>query len=78
MRTLRASELGAYLYCQRLWWYQRLGLKPENQAELEAGQQLHERHGRQALRLGLLRLAAWLAFLLALALLTAYLVGRWL
>jgi CRISPR/Cas system-associated exonuclease Cas4 (RecB family) len=70
-RTIRASEIGAYLYCRRAWWYQIRGEKPENQAEMAAGERFHRRHGRQVLSAGLMRLGAGLVILAALALLAA-------
>jgi CRISPR/Cas system-associated exonuclease Cas4 (RecB family) len=73
MRTVRASEIGVYLYCRRAWWYQRQGKPNENQAELLAGRELHAQHGRQVITSGCLRLAAYAMLLLALALAAAYL-----
>ncbi len=78
MRTLRASEISAYLYCQRAWWYQKQGKPSENQAELTTGTDLHYRHGRTVLVTGCLRLLAYVLLLLALALLTFYITGRFL
>ena len=75
-KVIRASDIGAYLYCRRAWWYRLQGYPPENQAALEQGTQFHQAHGRQvgdALRL---HRAAFLLFLLALALLAAALVAR--
>lgn len=74
MRTLRASELGSYLFCQRAWWYQRQGLKPVNQEELAGGIRLHQAHGRQVLRSGLMKSAAWLLLVAGLVLLIYSLV----
>lgn len=71
MRTIRASEIGTYLYCRRAWWYQKEGAPSQNQAELSGGSAYHRRHGRQVLRAGLLRAAGWVLLLLALALLAA-------
>jgi hypothetical protein len=47
-RTVRASELGAFLYCRRAWWYQRQDIQPENVDELSAGDDFHEVHSSQA------------------------------
>jgi len=64
MKTVRASEIGAYLYCQRAWWYRRQGVENANQAEMTSGSDLHMRHGQRVLAAGCLRsLAAF--FLLA-------------
>lgn len=71
MRTIRASELGSYLYCRRAWWYQKTGRKPENQAELTSGQRLHEQHGRSVMILGGLRLLAYALLVLAAILIAA-------
>jgi CRISPR/Cas system-associated exonuclease Cas4 (RecB family) len=78
MRIIRASEIGAYLYCHRAWWYQRQGLPSENQAELTSGSELHREHGRKVLVAGLLRALAMLLLLTALVLLTIYLAGKFL
>lgn len=71
-RTIRASELGAYLYCRRAWWYQKIGRPSQNQPEMAAGSELHYRHGRSALRLGCVRIAAYALILLALVLIAIY------
>jgi hypothetical protein len=65
MRTIRASEIGTFLFCRRAWWYHAQGVPSQNQVELAGGTVFHLRHGRQVIRTGLLRAAGW--FLLALA-----------
>ena len=75
MKTIRASEIGAYLYCRRAWWYRKQGLEPDNQRELEAGTALHRQHGRQVLAVGVMRTMGLLLLLLALVLLTAWAVS---
>lgn len=76
-RTLRASEIGAYIFCQRAWWYQSTGQPSENEPDLAAGTQLHDRHGQAALETGCLRTLAYALLLLALALAAAYFVNQW-
>ena len=66
MRTIRASEIGAYLFCHRSWWYQSQGVPSQNQAELSGGSQFHRQHGRRVFRAGVLRAAGWLLLALAL------------
>lgn len=76
MRPIRASELGSYLYCRRAWWYRLQGMESENQAEMTAGTQLHQAHGRSVLAAGLLRTLGLLLFLAALVILVAYCTAR--
>ncbi len=72
MKTIRASEIGSYLYCRRAWWYRRNGYESANQVELAAGTELHRAHGRTVIAAGLIRSVAWLVLLAALALLAVY------
>lgn len=58
MPTLRASDLGSYLYCARAWAYQRQGLPSSNQKGLADGTSGHQQHGHQVLAAMLLRLLA--------------------
>lgn len=78
MRTLRASEISAYLFCQRAWWFRRQGIEPENLAELEAGRVLHHRHHRSVLLAGCQRTLAVVLLLGAVLALTAYLTSQFL
>lgn len=78
MRPISASEVGAYLFCARAWWYRRQGVKSNNQAELVAGLTWHQRHGRQTLLADLLRALAWLLVWVALILATIACVLEWL
>lgn len=66
MRVLRASEIGAYLYCHRAWWYQLQGIESENRAEMAAGGSFHQTHGKRVLTSTLLRAAGWVLLLAAL------------
>lgn len=64
MRKISASELGAFLYCQRSWWYTRQGEKSENQPEMDLGSQVHHSHARNVKHAQLLQ---WLGLVLLLA-----------
>jgi len=74
MRTIRASEIGLYLFCRRAWWCQQQGLPAQNQAELAGGTSYHNTHSRQVFLSGAWRAAAALLGLLALAALAVGLV----
>ncbi len=78
MKTIRASEIGIFLYCQRAWWYYRQGYDSENQAELNAGSILHEQHAQAVWVIGCLRWIAYLLFLGAIITLAVYLTLKWL
>lgn len=77
MKTIRASEIGAFLYCRRAWWYQKNGAVPENQAELLQGSQMHAEHGRRVAAAGCLQTLSALLLLSALALAAAYAAMQW-
>src|SRR5258706_1280863 len=47
MKTIRASDIGTYLYCRRAWWDRLHGYESINQAELAAGSDLHHSHRRK-------------------------------
>lgn len=64
MRTIRASEIGSFLYCQRAWWYRKNGVETTNIRELHTGTGIHQQHGRSVLAVGCFRAIAML-FLLA-------------
>lgn len=73
--TLRASEVGSYVFCRRAWWYERQGVPSLHAAALQEGAAWHRSQGRQAAAAGCLRLVG-AACLLAAALTTAiYLTG---
>ena len=67
MRTIRASEIGTYIYCQRAWWYRKQGHESQNFEDLAEGRELHYRHGRQIYAAGCLRTLAFLLMALAVA-----------
>ena len=72
MKIIRSSEIGSYLYCHRAWWYAKNGEKSENQAEMTAGTEMHEHHGRQVVAVGLTRTVAVIILLIALTMLVSY------
>lgn len=76
MPTIRASDIGNYLYCRRAWWYRRQGVESENRAELATGTELHQHHGRQVLASTLTRALAMILFLVAFVLLAAYCTAK--
>lgn len=63
---MRASEIGAFIFCQRAWWYQRQEQPPINQHELAAGSQFHHRHIGRIRAALVLRALSWLLLLAAL------------
>lgn len=63
MRTIKASEIGSFLYCQRAWWYNKQGISSENIAELAAGTEIHYKHGRAVMAAGCLRSLAGILFI---------------
>ena len=72
MKTIRASEVGSYIYCARAWWYQRKGIESANTAEMTAGTDLHRRHGRQVILSSVTRTLALILLLAALVLLVTF------
>jgi CRISPR/Cas system-associated exonuclease Cas4 (RecB family) len=76
MKTIRASEIGSYLFCARAWWYRQQGFESSNQAEMTAGTELHRQHGRKVIASGLTRILAVILLLVALALLAVYCTAR--
>lgn len=66
---IRASEIGAFLFCERAWSYARKGIPPTTklQASREAGKTFHETHwthvilSRNLMTIGLILLVLALA-----------------
>ena len=76
MKTIRASEVGSYLFCARAWWYHLQGIQSSNQVEMSAGTELHRHHGRAVLAAGLTRTLALIFLLAALMLAVAFCTTR--
>ena len=76
MKTIRASEIGSWLFCARAWWYQRQGVPSSNQAGMDSGTLSHRQHGRSVFTSSLTRLLGWLALLVGLSLLIAYSINH--
>jgi hypothetical protein len=64
-KFIRASEVGEYLFCARVWWLKIQGYEPTfGHAARERGERWHRGHGRGvAMALKLRKLAAYSAFL---------------
>ncbi|MCA9981076.1 MAG: hypothetical protein KDD89_09585 [Anaerolineales bacterium] len=74
-KTIRASEIGEYVYCNRSWWLRRVhGVRPHNIRPLEAGTAYHEAHGRVVQRADFARRVAYLLLFTAVGLLTYWLL----
>jgi hypothetical protein len=68
MRTIRASEIGEYVFCHRAWWLRHVqGHTSANVRQMADGTAAHARHGRLTAAVPLLRGAAVLLALAALA-----------
>ena len=76
MSTIRASEIGTYLFCNRAWWYQKQGMPQENQEELAAGTKIHINNTRTVMISGCLRVIAYGMLITAIVLTAIYLTGR--
>jgi hypothetical protein len=67
---IRASEIGEYVYCRRSWWLRRVrAVASTNVAQMRAGTQHHQRHGRLVERSIWLRRLAYVALFCAVAML---------
>ncbi len=76
-RTIRASEIGTYLYCKRAWWYQQQGVESSNQESMAAGTSYHRTHGKLVVKGVLYRLGAWLMLVSGVVVLAIWLVQQW-
>ena len=72
-RTVRASEIGSFIYCQRAWWYQRQGFEPINRAELAAGSEFHNNLADQARTAIVISVLGWMLAFAAVVLFAVFL-----
>ena len=75
-RTIRASEIGTFIFCQRAWWYQRRKVKPLNQDELTDGSSYHSAHWLQSKSVSPLWSIAWVLLIVACLVLAVYFISR--
>lgn len=72
MRTIKASEIGTFLYCQRAWWFKQQGIESENIAQMASGTEIHNQHGRTVMVSGCWRVAGYGLLLASLLLVVAH------
>ena len=73
MKTIRASDISSFIYCQRAWWYQKNGYISNTYTEMSAGSRHHHKHGRMVTMASIIRLIAIIMILVALAFIFLYL-----
>jgi hypothetical protein len=78
MRTIRASEVGTYQFCNRAWWYQLQGYAPDNQLALQKGKQAHEKHSYVVTSAGCLQVLAYGLVLMAILITVVWLIQTYL
>ena len=74
-RTIRASEIGTFIYCQRAWRYQRNKIKPINVDELAAGENFHRLHVNRSRSVNVIRIIAWLLLISSIIILSILAAG---
>lgn len=66
-RTIRASEIGEYVFCHRAWWLHQIqGVESANRDLMNAGTLHHQAHGHAVIRSNVLQRAAVIFFVVAL------------
>ena len=74
--TIRASDVGLYVFCARAWRLKAEGYASQKVAEMTAGTASHRRHGARVLAYELARRVSMLLFALALVALGLWLLLR--
>ncbi|MBN1230415.1 MAG: hypothetical protein JXA19_00970 [Anaerolineales bacterium] len=76
-KTIRASEIGTYLFCNKAWWYQKKGVKSSNENELLSGTSIHEKHSKIMRTIGCMQVIGYTLFLASIVFLSIYILGFW-
>ena len=74
MKVIRASEIGTYQFCNRAWWYQLQGYKPDNQIELSRGSEIHAKHYYKVTAAGCVQIIAYALLLMAILISVVYVI----
>ena len=75
-RTIRASEIGTYLFCKRAWWYQLQGKQSENQQEMAGGFAYHRQTRAVCFTSHAFQSGAWILLIAAFVLVIIWLTGK--
>jgi hypothetical protein len=76
MRTIRASELGTFIFCERAWWYRLNSFVPENLEDLTFGTDFHFRQTKRLILSRYLRILGFGLLLLAFILGVIFFTGQ--
>jgi len=74
MKTVRASDISSFIYCQLAWWYRMNGHESINTLEISAGNYQHQEHSRRVYQNKALQLLAYTLIIFALIILLLDLV----
>lgn len=73
-KTVSASELATFSFCERAWGYRRSGLTSANLKELEQGSRTHRQHSKLVRLSRAAVTAAWILLLAGVAMILVWLV----
>ena len=68
MKTIKSSEIGTFIFCQRAWSYQKGGGRSINTEQMNAGSLVHRQHTSAVRLSGFIRNSAYVMFLTSLTL----------